>query len=207
MDSKSISRKGVGVRLPSLAPASQEDALSAAARELGAVLVPELCRRLRAATAALGALELRLARDPAAALGDEVLARQHEELAHALARAGYCLGVLGAGGRADLLRERRERRGLAWFAGECALAHGARLVPGEHALPPLGAAGAPGWQRALRAGWCAASAARQAREIAFEQRSDALVFRLERPLTPDRLRTARALGIAARARTLAVALS
>lgn len=206
MDSKSISRKGVGVRLPSLAPAS-DAALAEAAHVLGQVLVPHLCRRLRAATDELGALERRLAHDPRRTLSDESLARRHEELGLELARAGYCLGVLGAGGRADLLRERRERRGLRWFAAECCTAFGAVLSPGEAELPALEGPGSAGWRTALRAGWGIAEAARGGTTLHWSTGADALVLSLARPLRPAARGQAQALGLRLEPGALVVGLS
>ena len=207
MDSKSISRKGVGVRLPSLAPANDGDALATVAEALGKRLVPALCRRLRLATVELTALEARLAEDPATTLADEPLARRHAELSSELTRAGYCLGVLGAGGRADLLRERRERQGLRWFLAECATAHGAALAPEATQLPELVPAGARGGRLALLSGWCVARAASQTPVVRWEDAAGELVFVLDRPLALSERREARALGLSAATRALALALS
>jgi len=169
--------------------------------------VPELCRRLRLATVELGTLEHRLAAAPAATLADERLARRHDELADELARAGYCLGVLGAGGRADLLRERREKRGLHWFLGECSAAHGAVLAPDARELPELTAGGARGWRLALLGGWCVARAAGQTPVVRWEETADELVFVLDRPLSVSERREARALGLSAATRALALKLT
>lgn len=206
MDSKSISRKGVGVRLPSLAPPS-EAALAAAAHALGRTLVPYLCRRLRAATDELADLERRLARAPERALADETLARRHEELSDELARAGYCLGVLGAGGRADLLRDRREPRGLRWLAAESAAAHGARLEPGAAELPELAGPSGQNWRTALVAGWCVAAAARRAPAVRWSLRATALVLELPGPAEELLRREAHALGLRTERRALVLELS
>jgi len=207
MDSKSISRKGVGVRLPSLAPARKAAALARFARELGRVIVPSLCRRLRAATSELAHLRERLAKVPKDVLGDELLARRNDELAGELARAGYCLGVLGAGARADLLRGRRERQGLRWFVAESVACHGAHLAPAASELPELNGIGTQAWRTALLAGWCAAVAASQGNEVHWSRSDEALVFALERPLEMRLVREARALGLRVQARALAVPLT
>ena len=114
MDSKSISRKGVGVRLPSLALASSRArVVPGLGRELAELLVPHLRSELASATATLHSAS----GSPARALSDErVFARL--ERVHARAhQAGWCLGLLAAVQGIDLLGERHEARGLAWLIG------------------------------------------------------------------------------------------
>src|SRR5688572_6611840 len=94
MDSKSISRKGVGVRLPSLAPASEPDARSRAlesiGRELGAEMWTQLARELVHARAELEALLAEFRRDRGRGLGDERLLARQAELEERAHRAGWC---------------------------------------------------------------------------------------------------------------------
>lgn len=112
MDSKSISRKGVGVRLPSLAlDASRAEGVPELGRELAELLVPHLRCELAAATAALRSLS-----DPAARASRDERAFARLARVHARAQqAGWCLGLLASEQGADLLGERREARGLRWL--------------------------------------------------------------------------------------------
>jgi hypothetical protein len=182
MDSKSISRKGVGVRLPSLAPpepvgGERGRELAAMARELGAALWVRTRVELEGARAELEELALRLRQDRAGALRDDgFLAGPVEEDAR---RVGWWLGVLGAAHDADCLQGRHEECGLRWTMGAVSRALGARLSPVEEELPLLDP-GAPPWEVCLLAGWCALRAAGSERRILWGaepgRRSTSLVF-------------------------------
>lgn len=179
------------------------------------MLVPALCLRLRRATRELAGLERELAHAGARTLADEALARRHEELSQALRRAGYCLGVLGAGARADLLRGRRERRGLRWMAEETAAALARELEPGSESLPELTLAGARGWNLALLAGWCLCQAARHADgALRWRVAGDELRVAFDGPRPPAEFRrhcrqlsSASGIGPKLRAGALGLALS
>jgi hypothetical protein len=165
-----------------------------AARELGTVLVPALCQRLRAATVELASFEQRLGRSGRAGLGDERVARRHEALSGELRRLGFCLGVLGAGGRADLLRGRHVPEGLAWMAEELARALALSLSPSAEALPRLRAGGSGSWSPALLLAWGFLRAARAgAPELAWRVERDALHVALP-GLSAELARDARRLG-------------
>ena len=163
MDSKSISRKGVGVRLPSLAPERESEgddgrrarALAAAAEELAPVLFASLEGRLRATRCELEAALAALRADAARALRDERLLARQDELREDVRRAGWCLGVLGLAQGADLLRARREREGLRWLVAALAEARGLELEPPAAALPLLEGRPELTLEVAVLAAWCA----------------------------------------------------
>lgn len=178
MDSKSIPRKGVGVRLPSLAPASAlglryaserlsrpvAAALRGVADEIGGRLWATISVELEQARRELEGFLIEFRREREHALRDErVLARQAEleERAH---RVGWCLGVLGAASGADLLHERREAAGLRWLVTLAATARACRLAPVAEALPLLAPSATAGWEVPLLAAW-AVLHARAARGI------------------------------------------
>lgn len=103
MDSKSISREGVGVQVPASAPHS----------ELSGALIPVLIHKLNNITQVLSGVNalVSLTQD----LG--VLDQHAESLEHAaleLDRLGWTLGMLGAAHGSDLLFARRERQALNW---------------------------------------------------------------------------------------------
>ncbi len=168
MDSKSILRKGVGVRLPSLAPeptpaqrleeerrARERRALAA---ELAAPLWASLSARLRAARGELEATLALLRQDRARALADERGLARGEALREHVRRAGWCLGVLGAALGVDFVRARRERDGLRWLVGAVAEARGLALSPTADELPQLSAGAPADFEPALLAAWCALQA-------------------------------------------------
>ena len=160
MDSKSISRKGVGVRLPSLAPAPLPEARRTAAwreaaRDVGGVLWPSLGRELRSAGAELGGFVNDLRRAPGRLLRDESRLARQEDVAERSRRAGWCLGVLAAAQGIDLLNERREPEGLRWFVGELIEARGLVLRPSVAELPTVVCRAGRTWEICLLAGWCA----------------------------------------------------
>jgi hypothetical protein len=176
------------------------------------LLVPALCRELRVATAELARSNAELARRGAEALADETFARRHEELSLALQRAGYCLGVLGAGARADLLRGRRERRGLRWMAEELATAAGLAFEPGCERLPTLSHTGERGWNAVLLAAWSFQRAARRSSVLSWRvERGVELVVALHGPVSGELARRclelSAATGVHLRPRAAALGLA
>ena len=106
MDSKSISRKGVGVQVPASAPASGADPLAEA-------LLPVLLHRLNNVAQVLSSLNALVRLDT----GEDILGQRAHDLARAgdaLLPLGWLLGALGASGGADLLFARHEGRALTW---------------------------------------------------------------------------------------------
>src|SRR5262245_13498762 len=159
MDSKSISREGVGVRLPSLAPAPpvetrRAEALREVARDVGAVLWPTLGRELGSARSELENLLDELRRDPERLLRDESRLALQEHMGLRTNRTGWSLGVLAAAHGIDLLRERREPEGLRWIAGDLAEARGLVLVPVTEELPSVRSRVCREWEVCLLAAWC-----------------------------------------------------
>jgi hypothetical protein len=157
-DSNSISRKGVGVRLPSLAPRSpaQRHAraleLHAVAREVGEALWGVLGARLRAAREELEGASAR-----ARAGGVSTTGSGHappEELCARIRPTGWCLGVLAAAQGVDLLRARGEGEGLRWMMVAAAEARGLRLAPGSAELPLLRSGSGAAREVALLGAWC-----------------------------------------------------
>ena len=69
-------------------------------------------------------------------------------------RLGWCMGVLAAARGTDLLRERRERDGLARFVAFVGDALGAApIAPAAARLPRLSSSAGAGWEVPLAAGW------------------------------------------------------
>lgn len=177
MDSKSISRKGVGVQLPSLAPPSSTSprawseaqidarderrarALREVAEELAPALFASLWKRMCRVRLELTETLAALRRDAPRALRDEDLLARQEELREEVRRAGWCLGVLGAAQGADLLRARRERAGLGWLVAAVAEARALELEPEGEALPMLAGPARLALELPLLAAWCAEQAA------------------------------------------------
>lgn len=160
MDSKSISRKGVGVQLPSLAPAvpalgaGEAAELLSMGREVGEVLWPGLGDALHSARLELDSLLDGLRLDRAGVLRDESRLRLQETLAARARRAGWCLGVLAAAQGFDLLRGRREAEGLRWMVGTLAEVGAFRPTPPASELPRIAGVRDP-WEISLLATWCA----------------------------------------------------
>ena len=168
MDSKSISRKGVGVQLPSLAPvhpASSDPAsdrptsdraaeLRLVAREVAPVLWASLSARLRAARLELAETLRALRRDRGSALRDERRVARQEELRESVRRAGWCLGLLGSAQGVDLLRARREPEGLRWLVAALAEARGIELTPPAAELPRLASTAPSAFELPLLVAWC-----------------------------------------------------
>lgn len=139
MDSKSISRKGVGVRVPSSVPATDP---------LAAALLPVFLHRLGNTTQLLSTIGSLLSLTQDAGL----LAERRDDLAEAAGRAeelGYLLAVLASACGADLLLERREPRGLeiVLLAARDALRRTGRDVAlAPQPLPDLAPHFADGWR-------------------------------------------------------------
>ncbi len=106
MDSKSISRKGVGVQVPASAPIAPD--------ELARALVPVLLHKLNNTTQYLSALQAWIAEPPL----DEAPTSQPgafeglSETALEVDDLGWILGLVANAGGADVLLERRERSRL-----------------------------------------------------------------------------------------------
>jgi hypothetical protein len=168
MDSKSITRKGVGVRVPSLVPPLPASPASPASpgatgsdrsqgpdplREIGEELIrfllPPLLDRLGEDRALLEEATLRLQRssggDPP---GAELLA-ETDALLRQDRRLGWCFGVLAGALGADLLLVRREREGLRILAELLQRATGVSLVPSPAVLPELAPERGEGWELPL----------------------------------------------------------
>ncbi len=108
MDSKSISRKGVGVRVPSLVPAPlAHPNVRAGADELALVLLPALHGVLRDAARCFD----RAAATPDA-WADERRMRDVASRSRRCHQVGWCFGLLAAASGVDVLRARHEPDGL-----------------------------------------------------------------------------------------------
>jgi hypothetical protein len=159
MDSKSISRKGVGVRVPSPVPMTPEGAALGGERGRGdpltAALLPVLMHQLNNATQFLQTLGALAAMDPER----DWVGERREDLAQTSREVeglGYVLAVLACAEGADLLGERRDARGLAHLveAVRGALRRERRSIGApEAALAEL----APGAGRGWEAPWAVAS--------------------------------------------------
>ncbi len=107
MDSKSISREGVGVQVPASAPSSSDAALAR-------LLLPALLHRLNNVTQVISGVNslVRIT-------GERGVIAEHaedlDESARGLERLGWLLGLLGRQRGTDLLLARREPRGPEWL--------------------------------------------------------------------------------------------
>lgn len=145
MDSKSISRKGVGVQVPASAPRpSERDPLATA-------LLPVVLHGLNNATQVLSSLNALLALE-SPENGGEVLTSRAGDLAHASRQVdelGWMLALVGSASGANVLYARRERAGLRPLVASvrAALRKEARdLAHAERPLPGLASDVADGWQ-------------------------------------------------------------
>ncbi len=139
MDSKSISREGVGVRVPALAP----PAIARAAERLARAYVPAIVARLRALGEAYEALAERLARASAAELAWDPALESDEAQAGAL---GYALGVLAAAAGSPVLRARRMEAAPRVLVELVLERHAVVLDPAPIELPRAAPAGGAGWE-------------------------------------------------------------
>jgi hypothetical protein len=129
------------------------------ARDVGDVLWPRLREVVRSARAELEALARVVRRDGRGAFAfDESRLALQEEVAARARRAGWCMGVLAAGGGVDLLRHRREADGLRWLVGALAEACGFALTRPTGELPAIADTSLEPWAISLTAGWCALQA-------------------------------------------------
>lgn len=164
MDSKSISRKGVGVRVPALAPGSAKDApLRALAEDLGRALAPSIAARIGALGERYQAFALRLGAGDegrfADALFDESQALELARDEAAVVEAGYVLGVLAAACGLDVLRARRLDEGPRVLVELVARRFGRTLDPPVGALPLAAADAGGGWEGTFALGALFAAAA------------------------------------------------
>src|SRR5262245_61942509 len=143
MDSKSIPREGVGVRLPSLAPTARtRPELRDVARDLGQMLFPHLRAELVALQRVLDAREADADADLAPLAAAQAATRSW----------GIALGVLAAGEGIDVLGERRACDALRVLVEMVTVTRG-RALPLEARLPALDAHASGGWEAPLLAGW------------------------------------------------------
>ncbi len=150
MDSKSIARKGVGVRLPSLVPTDQ--ALRRAGQALAEALLAEIVGDLHGAGQQMAELAARLRDDPPAALADELAFARLDRGGEQAQRSGFVLGVVGEALGLGSLIGRRAEDGLTWtleLLGRALARSGVRLVGrGAGRLRQDPGAG-EGWELAL----------------------------------------------------------
>ena len=138
MDSKSISRKGVGVQVPASAPATQDP--------LARAMLPVLLHRVANATQHLNGVASLLALDPGA------LGARSGDLAETSDRVdevGWLLALLASAQGARLLLARREKHGLRALVGcvrECLRHEGRDLGEPGAPLPELAPEIGDGWQ-------------------------------------------------------------
>jgi hypothetical protein len=188
MDSKSIPREGVGVRLPSLAPIARdaEPELREVARDLGRTLFP----RLRAELAELQ----RVLREREGGLDVDL---EPLTAAQCATRGwGIALGVLAAGEGVDVLGERRTHDALQVLVELVAAARG-RALPVAARLPELDAHASGGWEAPLLAGWLLLWARSPEWTLSLLDAELRFEVELERESLPDERRLskiARALG-------------
>lgn len=130
MDSKSISREGVGVQVPASAPG--------AAGELARALLPALLHRLNNVTQLIAGVNalVRLSGTPAPL---ERCGRDLEHSAAALERLGWQVHALSRALGAPIGAERREERALEWLVELVAeaLQREGRALASSGALPRL----------------------------------------------------------------------
>ena len=138
MDSKSISRKGVGVQVPASAPPLGDP--------LAKAMLPVLLHRVGNAAQLLTSLDALLAVEPGA------LESRADDLASArelVDEVGWLLALLASASGARLLLDRRERGGLAPLLAcvrACLRREGRDLAVVEGPLPGLSPDVGDGWQ-------------------------------------------------------------
>ena len=171
MDSKSISREGVGVQVPASAPAD----------ELARALLPALLHRLNNVTQVLAGVNslVRVSGSPAA------LVERAGDLEHAggaLAQLGWLVGALARGMGTGIGSPREDERALEWLVDLLAesLRREGREIAGPRALPR--ADFAQSWEFARRL-YAAAQAAPQGSVLAWSVRLEGqrLVLLAEEP--------------------------
>lgn len=150
MDSKSISREGVGVQVPSLVPppAPVAGAVPSGGDPLAAALLPAVLHRIHNATQLLSALDS-LVRSTGDAGWLERRAEDMAEAGATVLELGYVVAVLASARGANLLLERREARGLAMLCDatrEACRREGRELAEPVQPLPELAPAVGRGWE-------------------------------------------------------------
>jgi hypothetical protein len=133
------------------------DPLSEAAEELAQVLLPRLRERLRESTAWLRSLGERSTEE---LLRDQDALARLESVRADVERLGWCLGLLGAAGGADLLGERRRRDGLRLIGAELAAALDRVIEPAASRLPRVRPQRSAVWGAPFLVGWLLLQAAR-----------------------------------------------
>ncbi len=151
MDSKSISREGVGVQVPASAPRAGSD-------ELARVLLPALLHRLNNVTQVLAGVNslVRVSGSPAA------LVERAGDLEHAggaLERLGWLVGALARGMGTGIGAPREDERALEWLVDLLAesLRREGRELSGPRTLPRADFAQSWELARGLLAAACASA--------------------------------------------------
>jgi hypothetical protein len=152
MDSKSISRKGVGVQVPASAPHEPD--------ELARALVPVLLHKLNNTTQYLTALQALIGSSPdpdarSRAVSQDVFGGLHET-ALEVDDLGWILGLVANAAGANVLLERRERArlgALVRLVADCLRRTGRDLDAPDRELPLVAARSA---REAWEAPWLAA---------------------------------------------------
>jgi hypothetical protein len=138
--------------------ARRAEELRRVAGEVAPFLWASLSARLRAARRELEETLAAQRRERAGEPGERALARPAggvaEELREGFRRAGWCLGVLGAGLGVDLVRARREPEGLRWLVEALAEARALDLSPSAGELPRLAPETSAALELPLLAAWC-----------------------------------------------------
>jgi hypothetical protein len=138
MDSKSISRKGVGVQVPASAPSITDP--------LGRAMLPVLLHRVGNASQLLTALDGLLEVDPRAL---ETRSGDLAAVGETVDEIGWLLALLASASGARLLLDRRERGGLVPLVAcvrACLRREGRDLAPPSRELPALAPDVGDGWQ-------------------------------------------------------------
>lgn len=170
MDSKSISREGVGVQVPASAPSAQ----------LASELLPVLLHKLNNVTQVFSGLNSLLTVTKDASLLTE-RAGDLEYAGAQLHRLGWVVGMLGASQGADLLLARREAQALRWSLEalvELYGREGRRLVLPERLPRVAPAKDEPRvcWELLV---WVRAHASARESRLLLEAGEQAWVFRVE----------------------------
>jgi hypothetical protein len=146
MDSKSISRKGVGVQVPASAPGRTGPASQAVSDPLARAMLPVVLHRVANATQRLNGVSALLAIDPG------TLATRSEDLAETsgvVDDSGWLLALIASVHGARLLLARRERQGLRPLVAcvrDCLRLEGRDLAEPGSPLPDLAPDVGDGWQ-------------------------------------------------------------
>lgn len=140
MDSKSISRKGVGVQVPASAPIPVRSPPDELSRALVAVLLHKLANTTQYLSAVNACLADEAARSSGALSSGALSVDGLSSTALEVDELGFVLGLVANANGADLLLERRKRNGLTALVSlvvECVRRAGGDIAPGERTLPEL----------------------------------------------------------------------